>query len=118
MSQTQEYRDKQTAKLNNTVIYLPTARQRLDKHIAAETESWQTTNCLIAPTTICSNEYTGNNRITSFAMQCIVNKTIEEGIFSMWFAYIYCRATDVSSVDPPRDCKYRRSCRSDSRDAT
>jgi hypothetical protein len=27
----------------------------------------------------------------------------ETNVFSMWFAYIHCRATDVFSMDPPRD---------------
>jgi hypothetical protein len=36
-------------------------------------------------------------------MQGVVNKTIEETVFSMWFAYIHCGATDMFSMDPPRD---------------
>jgi hypothetical protein len=36
-------------------------------------------------------------------MQRAVNTTIEEEAFPMWFAYIHCGATNVFSVDPPRD---------------
>jgi hypothetical protein len=36
-------------------------------------------------------------------MQRAVNTTIEEEVFSMWFAYIHYWATDVFSMDPPRD---------------
>jgi hypothetical protein len=35
-------------------------------------------------------------------MQRAVNTTIDEEVFSMWFAYIHCWATDVFSVGPPR----------------
>jgi hypothetical protein len=35
-------------------------------------------------------------------MQRVVNK-IEEEVLSMWFAYTHCWATDVFSMDPPRD---------------
>jgi hypothetical protein len=28
---------------------------------------------------------------------------IEEEVFSVWFAYIHCWATDVFSMGPPRD---------------
>jgi hypothetical protein len=35
-------------------------------------------------------------------MQRAVNTTIEEDVFSMWFAYIHCWATDVFSMDLPR----------------
>jgi hypothetical protein len=38
-------------------------------------------------------------------MQCAVNTTTEEEVFSMWFAYIQCGATDVFSMDPPQDYK-------------
>jgi hypothetical protein len=37
-------------------------------------------------------------------MQPAANKTIEKEVFSMWFAYIHCWATDEFSMDPPRDC--------------
>jgi hypothetical protein len=37
-------------------------------------------------------------------MQFAVNTTIEEEVFSMWFAYIHCWAMDVFSLVPPRDC--------------
>jgi hypothetical protein len=40
------------------------------------------------------NAYAGNNQIISVAMQRVVNK-IEEEVFSMWFAYTHCWATDV-----------------------
>jgi hypothetical protein len=36
-------------------------------------------------------------------MQRAVNTTIEETMFSIWVAYIHCWATDVFSMDPPRD---------------
>jgi hypothetical protein len=36
-------------------------------------------------------------------MQRAVNTTIEEEVFSLWFAYIYCMAMDVFSMGPPRD---------------
>jgi hypothetical protein len=36
-------------------------------------------------------------------MQRAVNKIIKEEVFSMWFAYIHCGATDVFSMAPPRD---------------
>jgi hypothetical protein len=36
-------------------------------------------------------------------MRRVVNTTIEKAVFSMWFAYIHCGATDVFSMDPPRD---------------
>jgi hypothetical protein len=36
-------------------------------------------------------------------MQHTVNTTIEEGVFSMWFAYIHFWAMDVFSMYPPRD---------------
>jgi hypothetical protein len=36
-------------------------------------------------------------------MQRAVNTTINEAAFSVWFAYIQCGATDVSSMGPPRD---------------
>jgi hypothetical protein len=36
-------------------------------------------------------------------MQRTVNITIEEKVFSMWFAYIRCWETDVFFLDPPRD---------------
>jgi hypothetical protein len=36
-------------------------------------------------------------------MQRAANTTIEETVFSMWFAYIHCGATDVFSMDPPQD---------------
>jgi hypothetical protein len=36
-------------------------------------------------------------------MQRAVNTTIVEEIFSMWFAYIHCGATDVFPMDPPKD---------------
>jgi hypothetical protein len=45
----------------------------------------------------------GNNRITSVAMQRALNTTIEEELFSVCFASIHCWATNVSSMDPPRD---------------
>jgi hypothetical protein len=53
--------------------------------------------------TFRDNEYARNNRITSVAMQWDVNTRIEEEVFSMWFAYIQCWATDVFSMDPFRD---------------
>jgi hypothetical protein len=31
--------------INVIVTYRPTARQRFDKHIPAETDSWQTARC-------------------------------------------------------------------------
>jgi hypothetical protein len=49
------------------------------------------------------NEYAGHSRITSVAVQRAVNKTVDEEVFPMWFAYIHCWATDVFSMDPPRD---------------
>jgi hypothetical protein len=36
-------------------------------------------------------------------MQRAVKTRIEEAVFSMWLAYFHCEATDVFSVDPPRD---------------
>jgi hypothetical protein len=36
-------------------------------------------------------------------MQRAVNTTIEEEVFSMWFAYIHCCETHVFSTGPPRD---------------
>jgi hypothetical protein len=36
-------------------------------------------------------------------MQRAVNTTLEEKMFSVWFAYIICGATDVFSAGPPRD---------------
>jgi hypothetical protein len=36
-------------------------------------------------------------------MQRAVNTTMEEEVFSMWFACIHCWTTDVFSMDPPRD---------------
>jgi hypothetical protein len=36
-------------------------------------------------------------------MQRAVNTAIEENVFSVWFAYIHCWATDVFSMGPPRD---------------
>jgi hypothetical protein len=66
------------------VTYRPISRQRLGKHSRG-------------------NEYTGNNRITSDAMQSAVNTTTEEEVFSMWFAYIHCYAMGVFSMDSPRD---------------
>jgi hypothetical protein len=36
-------------------------------------------------------------------MQRAVNTTMEEAVFFVWFAYIHCWATDVSSMGPPRD---------------
>jgi hypothetical protein len=45
----------------------------------------------------------GNNRITYVAMESAVNTTIEEEVFSMWFAYIHFWATNVFSMDPPQD---------------
>jgi hypothetical protein len=35
-------------------------------------------------------------------MQRSVNKTIGEEVFSMWFAYIHCWATDVFYMSAPR----------------
>jgi hypothetical protein len=35
-------------------------------------------------------------------MHRAVNTTIEEEVFSMWFTYIHCWATDVPSMCPPR----------------
>jgi hypothetical protein len=32
-----------------------------------------------------------------------VNTRIEEAVFSMWFAYIHCWATDVFPIVPPQD---------------
>jgi hypothetical protein len=49
------------------------------------------------------NEYSGNNRIASAAMQRAVNVTIEEGVFSVLVAYTHYWATDVFSMDPPRE---------------
>jgi hypothetical protein len=37
-------------------------------------------------------------------VQRVVNTTIEKEVFSMWFAYIHCWATDAFSMDPRRDC--------------
>jgi hypothetical protein len=37
------------------------------------------------------------------SVQRAVNTTIEEEVFSMWFAYIHCWAKDVYSMGPPRD---------------
>jgi hypothetical protein len=61
--------------------------QRLGKHI------------------LFDNEYAGNNRITSVAIQRAVNTTMEEEVFSAWFAYEYmhCGATDVFSMAPSQD---------------
>jgi hypothetical protein len=36
-------------------------------------------------------------------MQRAVNATIEEEVFSMWFAYVHCWAKDVFSMGPLRD---------------
>jgi hypothetical protein len=36
-----------------------------------------------------------------FAVQRAINITIEEEVFSMYFAYIHCWATDVFSMGPP-----------------
>jgi hypothetical protein len=71
----------------NIVTCRPVAGQRLSKHVPAEGNS----------------EYAGNNWITSISMQHAVNTTIEEAVFSMWFAYIHCWAMDVSSKGPPQD---------------
>jgi hypothetical protein len=45
----------------------------------------------------------GNNLIASVTMQRALNTSIEEKVFSMWFAYIHCWAKDVFSIGPPRD---------------
>jgi hypothetical protein len=42
-------------------------------------------------------------------MQRAVN-TIDETVFSMWFAYIQCGAKDVFSMDLPRDEKASLEC--------
>jgi hypothetical protein len=36
-------------------------------------------------------------------MQRAVNKTIDEEVFSMWFTYIHCWATDMFSMGPSQD---------------
>jgi hypothetical protein len=66
----------------------PVAGQRLCKHIP---------------------KYAGSNRRTAVSMQRAITTTIEEEVFSMWFAYIHCWATDVFSMRPPRDCISKRA---------
>jgi hypothetical protein len=75
------------------------ARQRVTKHIPAEA------NARNNKTSIARQrpQYAGNIRIISFAMQRVVNTTIEEEVFYMWLAYIHCWETGVFSVVPPRD---------------
>jgi hypothetical protein len=46
-------------------------------------------------------EYAGDNRIISVAMQRAVNRTIDEEVIYMWFAYIHRWATDMFSMVPP-----------------
>jgi hypothetical protein len=36
-------------------------------------------------------------------MQRVVSTTIEEAMFSVWFAYFHCGATDMFSMGPPQD---------------
>jgi hypothetical protein len=36
-------------------------------------------------------------------MECTVNTTVEEAMFSVFFAHIHCWATDVFSVGPLRN---------------
>jgi hypothetical protein len=54
----------------------------------------------------------GNDSVNTFPRQqsdtfrcyaTAVNTTVEEEVFSTWFAYIHCWATDVFSNGPPRD---------------
>jgi hypothetical protein len=66
----------------NIVIRRPVAGQRLGKPHSRD------------------NEYSGNNRITSVAMQRAVNTTIEEEVFSMWFAYLHCWDSEIWSRVP------------------
>jgi hypothetical protein len=51
----------------HNVAYRPTARQQLDKHLPAETESWQTARCYVNMfQCICNNRghsLLGNGRI-------------------------------------------------------
>jgi hypothetical protein len=42
--------------VENIVMYLPTARQLLDKHVPAETDSWYTARCWVRRTTIHDNK--------------------------------------------------------------
>jgi hypothetical protein len=74
-------------------------RQRVAKHIPVEANA-QNNRASIARQ---RPQYAGNSRITSVAMQRAANTTIKVELFSMWFAYIHCWATDIFSMDPPRD---------------
>jgi hypothetical protein len=46
-------------------------------------------------------EHTPATTNISVAIQRAVNTTVEEAVFSMWFAYIHCWARDVFSIDSP-----------------
>jgi hypothetical protein len=81
------------------VRVMPIARQRVAKHIPAEANARNNSTFIARQ----RPQYAGNNRITSVAMQRAVNTTIEEEVFSMWFAYIHCWTTDVFSMGPSRD---------------
>jgi hypothetical protein len=50
----------------NIVRYRPIARQRLDKHLPGERDSWQTAHCQVMPTKIRYNNrrlLLGNGRV-------------------------------------------------------
>jgi hypothetical protein len=48
-------------------------------------------------------KYADKSHIASIVMQYAVNTTIEELVFSVWFAHIHCWSKDVFSMSPPRD---------------
>jgi hypothetical protein len=104
-------------KLGCIVIYRPISRhvfymvramhnagQRIAKHISAEENARNNRTCISRQ----RPQYTGNNRITSVAMQRAVNTTIKEELFSMWFSYIHCWATDVFYGSASRLYKWYR----------
>jgi hypothetical protein len=63
-----KYRMIMDNELKNIMMCKSVAGQLLSKHIPATT----------------------NTQATSFAIQLAVDITIEEEVFSMWFAYIHC----------------------------
>jgi hypothetical protein len=75
---------------------MPIARQRVAKHIPVEANARNNRTSIARQ----RPQYTGNNRITSVAVQRAVNRTVEKAVFSMWFAYTHCWTTDVFSMDP------------------
>jgi hypothetical protein len=77
---------------------MPTARRRVAKHVPLDA------NMRISGTLISKQrpQFADNSRIISVALQRAVN-TIEEEVFSVWFACMHCWTTDVFSMCPPRD---------------